>query len=406
MEQTPLRILYHHRVAASDGMRVHINELVDAMRREGHIVQVVGPGSGAAPTQRGQASTLEQLADRLRAILPAAAFECAELLYNIPAYFSLSRAAKAFKPDVLYERYNLFLLAGLALKRRHRLPMLLEVNSPLAEERTEFGGLQLRSIARQCEAALWRGADLVLPVTEVLAARVRQTRTADAGVHVVPNGANLDARPGAAEVADVRRRFGLADDATVLGFVGFIRAWHGVGWAVEALTTLPRNVQLLIVGDGPARPQLEARAAALGVSARVHFAGRVPHVDVPAYMQCFDIALQTASVSYASPLKLFEYMGLGRAVIAPDQPNIREVLTHGQDALLFEPDSQESFVAALTRMCMDDALRSGLGESALKTVKERPFTWRHNATRIAALARALTAPTDRADGSAIAANAA
>lgn len=403
MEPRPLRILYHHRIAAADGMRVHINELVDALRKDGHVVHIVGPtasDSDAAPAAGSDASGLEQLADRLRAILPPALFELAELLYNIPAYRRLSREAKAFGPDVIYERYNLFLLAGLLFKRRHRLPMLLEVNSPLAAERSEFGNLKLKGVARRCEGALWRGADAVMPVTHVLAGHVHRQRPDRASVHVVANGANLEKQPDPAEVAAVRRRFGLEEGVIVLGFVGFIRAWHGVGWAVEALADLPPNTHLLVVGDGPARGQLEDRAQALGVAGRVHFSGLTPHHEVPAYMQCFDIALQTASVAYASPLKLFEYMGLGRATIAPDQANIREVLTDGENALLFTPDDRASFCQALQRLCADEGLRQRLGDNALRTVKETPFTWADNARRIAALARGLAGPRTAAAASA------
>lgn len=387
MDSPPLRILYHHRIAATDGMRVHVTELVDALRSQGHVVRVVGPGAPEEAHQgAGHAGRLERLAEGLRKLLPPAAYEAAELAYNIPAYLRLAREAKAFKPDVLYERYNLYLLAGLMLRKRLKLPYVLEINSPLAAERAEFGDLRLKAVAGRCEAALWRGADIALPVTGVLAEQVIRTRGRTDGVHVTHNGANLEHRPDPEKVAAVRRRFNLTQDTVTLGFVGFIRAWHGVGWAIEALADLPPNVRLLIVGDGPAREDLEAQATAMGVADRVHWAGRTPHAEVPAFMACFDVALQTASVAYASPLKLFEYMGLARAVVAPNQPNIAEVLTDGENALLFTPGDQASFRAAIGRLCTDADLRARLGANALRTVQTRPFTWAGNAARIASLA--------------------
>lgn len=385
----PLRILYHHRIAAADGMRVHVNELVNALRARGHQVLLVGPGEQADQSAvAGHASRLERLVARLRSSLPGWAYELAELAYNGPAYLRLARAVRTFRPDVVYERYNLFLLAGLALHAQGGPPMLLEVNAPLAAERAHLGQLTLRGVGRRCEAALWRGADAVLPVTAVLAGDVRKVR--DAGlVHVIPNGADLARRPTAQAVAEARVRLGLPDGALVLGFVGFVRAWHGVGWAVDALPQLPANAHLVIVGDGEALSELKARAAALGLTDRVHVTGSLPHGEVPPIMQSFDIALQTGAAAYASPLKLFEYMALGRAVIAPDQPNIREVLTDGVDALLFAPGDAASFRGALVRLCSDAALRRRLGAAALRTVEERPLTWAHNAQRIEALAEGL-----------------
>jgi glycosyltransferase involved in cell wall biosynthesis len=385
MSEQPLRILYHHRIAAADGMRVHVNELVSALEAQGHVVRVVGPTAEAG--EAGATSRLEGLAEAFRRWLPSAVYEGLELVYNVPAYLRLSAAARAFRPDVLYERYNLFLLAGLVLKRRLGVPMLLEVNAPLADERAAFGGLALRDLARRCEAALWRGADAVLPVTEVLARQVRAVRGGGRGVHVAPNGAE-PRRPDPAAALRVRARLGLPKDAVVLGFVGFVRAWHGLVWAVEVLPRLPQ-AHLVVVGDGPGLADLEALARRLGVVDRVRLLGRVPHGEVTAHAAAFDIALQPAATAYASPLKLFEYMALGKAIVAPDQPNLREVLADGRDALLFAPGSQPAFARALERLCGDAALRAALGAGALRRLTQAPFTWTRNAERVAGLGREL-----------------
>jgi len=384
----PLRILYHHRTAANDGMRVHIEQIVAALRERGHDVLVVGPAGGV--TSRGAGTDrLEVVTDWLRRHLPAFLFELLELAYNIPAYWRLSLAARAFRPDILYERYNLYLLAGLLLKWRRGLPMLLEINSPLAAERAAAGGLSLGYLARTCEAALWRGCDVALPVTGVLAGMVRQIRGPDGRIHVVHNGAELSQKAGEAEANAIRRRFGIGSNDVVLGFAGFVRAWHGVEWAVDALAGLPQNAHLLVVGNGPALPALRARAIERGVAERVHFTGQVPHAEIAAHMRAFDVALQPAAVAYASPMKLFEYMALERAIVAPDQPNIREVLVNGYSALLFKPGNQASFTSAVTRLYQDSILRRHVGGGARRVVETTPFTWTSNANRIEALARDL-----------------
>jgi glycosyltransferase involved in cell wall biosynthesis len=389
MTPPQLRILYHHRIAASDGMRVHVAGLVQALRAQGHLVKLVGPGGAEVEQAAGAPGRLERLIDGLRRRLPQWVFEALELLYNALAYARLSAAARDFQPDVIYERYNLFLLAGLWLRARRRLPMLLEINSPLAAERTALGQLRLAGVGERCERALWRGADAVLPVTRVLAGIVGRKREDAASIHVIPNGADLAACPNGEAVMATRERLGLAADAVVLGFVGFVRAWHGVGWALEALRYLSPMTHLVIVGDGPALPGLRARAEELGLTGRLHLVGRVRHDEVSAYMRAFDIALQTASVPYASPLKLFEYMALSRAVIAPDQPNIREVLEDRVNALLFDPGSEMSFRMVLSQLCNDAALRAQLGARARRTIEERRLTWTHNAERISGLARGL-----------------
>jgi glycosyltransferase involved in cell wall biosynthesis len=209
-------------------------------------------------------------------------------------------------------------------------------------------------------------------------------------VLVVHNGADLSATPELHPVEAARRRLGIPPEALVLGFVGFVRAWHGVGWALEALADLPSNTHLLVVGDGPALDELQVRAATLGLGSRVHFTGRVPHDEVAPLSELIDVALQTAAVAYASPLKLFEYMARGRAIVAPDQANIREILANGENALLFDKDDEASFRHALHRLAQDQLLRQRLGANARRTIEQTPFTWEHNAETVAELAAQLS----------------
>jgi glycosyltransferase involved in cell wall biosynthesis len=117
----------------------------------------------------------------------------------------------------------------------------------------------------------------------------------------------------------------------------------------------------------------------------VHVVGLVTREEIARYVAAFDIAVQPQATTYASPLKLFEYMAMDRAIVAPDQPNIREVLTDGVDALLFEPGNPGDFRAALIRLVRDPALRGKLGAAAGRTIRERELTWDGNARRIVSL---------------------
>jgi glycosyltransferase involved in cell wall biosynthesis len=147
------------------------------------------------------------------------------------------------------------------------------------------------------------------------------------------------------------------------------------------------DLRLVVVGDGPARPALERQAAALGLADRVTFTGLQPREAIPALVAGFDIALQPLVVSYASPLKIFEYMAAGRAIVAPDQPNIREVLRNGETAVLFDPAEAGAMWRAIRRLAGDAGLRRRLGEAARAEIAQRDYTWRGNAARVVAWAR-------------------
>jgi len=175
----------------------------------------------------------------------------------------------------------------------------------------------------------------------------------------------------------------------VLGFTGFVRDWHGVDRVVRWMATpaAPGNCHLLVVGDGPVRADLEALAAQLGIANRVTFTGVIDRHRVPEHVAAFDVALQPAVTAYASPLKLMEYLVLAKAVVAPSEPNLLEVLTDGDNALLFDDKTPGSFEAALTRLCADDALRHRLAAGALDTIARLDLTWLGNAKKVVALAQ-------------------
>lgn len=377
-----MRILYSHRIQSRDGMSVHLEEMVRALRAEGHEVLVVGPAIYEQSSFGGES----RLVAGIRRMVPGALQELAELAYNVPAYLRLLRAWLSFQPDFIYERYNLFFLAGAWLARCHGAVLYLEVNSPLAEERARFGGLKLQRLAFALERFIWRAATRVLPVTGVLGGIVQQAGVPAERVRVVPNGIALDrfaAPPPPREQGP----------QVVLGFVGFMRAWHGLDRVIGALPE-QSGLALVVVGDGPVRTELEAQAAALGVADRVRFTGLVAHEDVPTWLARFDIALQPRVTPYASPLKIFDYMAAGCAIVAPDQANIREVLTDGETALLFDPDQPASLVAALRRLIDDPALRLRFGCAARAELERRDYTWRHNAKRIADWAAAERSARD------------
>jgi glycosyltransferase involved in cell wall biosynthesis len=369
-----MRILFSHRIRARDGQAVHLEALVAALRDEGHEVLVVGPRSYEQDAFGGEGRGLAIL----RRLCPAAAYELLELTYNVPAVYRLLRAHRRFRAELVYERYNLFFFGGLALKWLYRAPFYLEINAPLAEERASHGNLSLKRLALFLERGVWRRADHVYPVTGVLADYAVAAGVRRDAITVNPNGVDRNQYTVDAPCEPPRGK------AITLGFVGFLRTWHGMDTVISLLSEIRsrHDLRLVIVGDGPAVPELVRQVSALQLDDKVEFLGLVPRDRVAGVIRSFDIALQPRCVPYASPLKLFEYMGLGRAIIAPDQPNIREILAHERNALLFEPNDSSSLREAIVRLAADASLRRALGTQARQDILDRDYTWAGNAKRI------------------------
>jgi glycosyltransferase involved in cell wall biosynthesis len=370
-----MRILYSHRVQSKDGQGVHIEELVRALRDAGHEVRVVGPSFYDQAGFGGESPTIA----RLRRLLPGPAAELAELAYNIPAYRRLRAAWAEFRPDVIYERANVFYLAGARLARTTRTRYLLEINAPLADERHANGGLRLHHLARRLEHRMWRAADMTLPVTAALADIVAAAGVPRDRITVIPNGVDLARFPPRAPA--------LPGAPVALGFVGFVRDWHGLDTVVAGMAASRTPATLTIIGDGPARPSLERLATELGIAPRLTFTGVIPPEAVPEAVSRFDIALQPKATPYASPLKIFDYMAASCAIVAPNQPNIREVLRDGQTALLFDAAAPGAMWRAIEALIADPARRTAMGAAARAGLEADGRTWAANARRVAALAQ-------------------
>lgn len=381
-----MKILYHHRVASKDGQFVHITELTRCLYELGHELTFVAPNDRAV-SFGGESG----LFSRLRRRLSGHVYEVLELAYCLVDFAKLCWALSRSRPDVIYERYNLFLPSGIWAGRLFGVPLILEVNAPLFAERTRHDGLALKGLARWSERYVWRNADAVLPVTRVLADMICAEGVENERVSVIHNGVSAALIEQFSRLVETGPVGDRPEAQLVLGFVGFVREWHGLDRVIslmEADTT--GRFRLLIIGDGPARSSLERQAERGGLQDRLTITGLVGRDEVASHVAGVDVALQPDVVPYASPLKMFEYMAAGKAILAIDSPNIREILDDENDALLFDADREGHFEAQLKRLLADPDLRESIGRSARQRILDAGFLWSENARKVEGIAERLT----------------
>ena len=407
-------------VLGRKGASVHVRELVAAFTRAGHNVVLAAPvlnksswekpaGLDANLLHLRLASHIVEVAVALKEFnarlgvensLPG---ELRRILYNQELAVDLKRRFDGDPPDFIYERASLYGTAGVLVARALNVPHLVELNAPLAVEQASYRRTGLGELAAQAERWMLTRADGVLAVSAPLRDHVLSLGVEPARVHVYSNGVDPTLfQPGAREAA-VRARFGL-DDGPVLGFVGGLRPWHGVEVLPELVGRLAERygkLQLLIAGDGQLRTELEEGFKKKGLSERVIFAGALPHEEVAAVIRQFDVALapypKLDHAFYFSPLKLFEYMACGAAVVAADVGQIAEVVRHGHTGLLFPPGDMDRLTEACDRLLGDAKLRRTLGHAAAKLVHTH-YTWDRNASRAVELVRSLIAARGKRTG--------
>lgn len=386
----PHRILYHHRIRADDGQAVHVRELITALRQAGHVVDECALVPKAAPagvthTSPKPCSSGHEPGFWQRLSLPRTAVELLEVLYNYKGRAMLRAAARKARPDFVYERHALHLRAGLEVARELEVPLLLEVNSPMALEMQRLGKLCLPRRARRAEREVLGKADAVLAVTQVLADMLVDAGARPDRVHVIGNGAVCerygdDARKAAREL---RQRWALRADAFVLGFVGYMRPWHRLDLVLDVMQRPGLEaLTLVLMGEGPALEPLQALAQTRGMQDRVRALGVVPPALLPAHVVACDGALIPAINAYASPLKLFDSLAAGVVTVAPDQPNLRENIVDGENGLLFAAGDADALATQLLRVVADRDLARRIGARGRQSLEQHRWTWAGNAERV------------------------
>lgn len=398
-------------VLGRKGASVHVREMAGAFSRAGHRVVLAAPLLNKSPWD-----TPAEVAAQVLHVRPTAGAQAAvqavkefqsqlglegtlpgelrRILYNRELESELLRRFEAAPPDFLYERAALYSTAGASVARRLKVPLLVELNAPLAVEQGAYRGNGLGDLGAQAERWALGQADAVLAVSAPLREHVLSLGIAPDKVHVVPNGVNTALfRPGPPDPV-LRERLGLGP-GPVLGFVGGLRPWHGIEVLPELLARLVPahpDLRLLIAGEGPLRVTLQQALRDRGLADRAVFAGAVPHEEVPAVIRQFDVALAPYPALdhdfYFSPLKVFEYMACGVAVAAARCGQISEVIRDGLTGLLHPAGDLDALTAACARLLAQPKLRLAMGQAAALEVRER-YTWDGNARRVVDLARQL-----------------
>jgi glycosyltransferase involved in cell wall biosynthesis len=294
----------------------------------------------------------------------------------------------------VYQRYSLNSYVGVQIARRHGIPLVLEYNGSEVWVNRNWGRrLKYEALSDTIESFDLAAADVVVVVSQTLARDLVHRGVDRDKVLVNPNGVDPDRYSPAVDGGPVRERLGL-DDRIVVGFIGTFGPWHGAEVLAEAFGRLVarrpeyrEGVRLLMIGDGPTVEETRRRIRAGGVGDETLFVGRTAQEDGPAYLAACDILVSPhvpnvdGSPFFGSPTKLFEYMAMGKGIVASRLEQIGEVLDHERTAWLVEPGDVDALANGLERLIDDPALRERLGRAAREDAVAK-HTWYEHTRRI------------------------
>ena len=312
-----------------------------------------------------------------------------DLYNNLVFTGAVEREIERLRPDLIYQRYGRFTWAGVSASLRVNKPLFLEYNGSEVWVGRYWDSAGMFPLLERFERLNLEAADRIFVVSEVERQNLLRAGVPDHKIVVNPNGVDAEKfRPNIGGEL-VRDELGVEADEVLAGFVGSFGPWHGVLELARAITRIPSQARLkfVLIGAGKLREETEGIIREAGLTDRVIFTGAVAHERVPAYLDACDILvsphvpLEDGSDFFGSPTKLFEYMAMGKGIVASRLGQIGDVLAHEENALLVEPKKLGELSDALMRLAGSRELRERLGWQARHDVEEK-YTWAHNAQRV------------------------
>lgn len=367
---------------------------VDALGQLGVDVTLVTPPAAPSADVRAILGRALNSKVELRALSPAAP-RWLPIRSNRPFYRAAGALLPALGADAVLVR-NLK-MAEYLLKRVPQVPLLFETHELFAqsfrEEHPRPSLTQRRKLRHltQREHFVYQHARGLIALTPLLIEDIRAAYRVDTPAVVAPDGVDLAQADAVANQP--------ANDPPVLLYLGSLHPWKGVETLLQAMVHVASPAILHIVGGNSQRiSELRALARRLGVEPRVVFEGAVAPGRRFEWIRRADVCLLPLTATsiasrYTSPLKLFEYMAAGRAIVVADLPAMHAVLRPDSEALLVPSDDPKGFAVAIERLLADGALRAHLGAAARARAQE--FTWTHRAQVVASFIESLagTAPS-------------
>ncbi|MCA9908543.1 MAG: glycosyltransferase family 4 protein [Anaerolineae bacterium] len=299
------------------------------------------------------------------------------VIQSITFILAALTAVLGTRTDVYYSRDALTLLAISLIKPRHALAY-------------EAHNVAHSVVGRWIQRQTVRRVGQVFGVTQKLCEDLRALGADPSRIQVAPDGIRGERFANLPTQAEARRTLGWPDDNFIVGYVGRLQTLaqdKGVGLLVEALAQIDGSSIALVGGPDEMAEALRRQWLALGQDdAGFLYAGQVQADRVARYLVACDVCVLTSPWTtffayYTSPLKLFEYMAAGRAIVASDLPSTHEIVVEGETALFFPPGDVEALTTALKRLRDDPTLRQRMGAEVHKLAFER-YTWEARARAI------------------------
>lgn len=294
----------------------------------------------------------------------------------------ISRVVEIHRPEVIHvasPAQNALISADVGHK--YNLPVIYEVRGLWHETGVVTGTLDTSSKEYQYRHFLFveamKRADLIITLAETMKEEFVREGIPEDKIFIVPNGVDVSKfkpRPYPTHLAE---RLGFGSGHVTIGHIGSIRKLEGLRWLLKAgkiLLSRHPHIKILIVGGGDEVQPLQRLATELGLDSVVHFTGQVPHEDVFDYYALIDIfvipRVRSRVTELVTPIKPYEAMAMGKAVIVSDVAALREIIDDGTTGSICNADDPEDLAQKCAALIENTQLRAKIGHRARRWISQ------------------------------------
>jgi glycosyltransferase involved in cell wall biosynthesis len=295
--------------------------------------------------------------------------------------------------DLIHERFNLLALGGAWASKRLGVPFVLEVNADLLEQR-RFKGIPERGLRRLF--AIWATRTCFQTAAQIICISSRlkehlhtKWNIEESKLVALPCAADVEAFHPNYNSEPIRKSLGLTTEPVVMWIGGFY-PWHDLGLLLESFALILHrrpDARLVLVGDGQTRASVEDLVMKNEMGHAVIMTGTIAHSQVPEMLSIADVAVVPSARLTAglggtgTPLKLFEYMAAGKAIVATALNEAAEVIVDGHNGLLVQAGDVDMFARATLKLIDSPEERARLGQNAREQAV-RQNSWEHYTRRL------------------------
>lgn len=362
----------------------HVINLMSAFEKVG--IGVIPVFAGRYQSEQKAKKRFASLKAKSSAWVSAVLRDLYKILYNFQFYRRYKILFRKETPNFIYERWSDFQFMAAVIANKMNIPYILEVNA-LPDDIKWFTQSYFLPLITFIQKKVAEKADAVVVVSHPVKNYLISQGIRAEKIFVIPNAVDVDLFTPDRCDRNIRDKYGIPMDSTVIGFVGSMKRYHGLELFIEAATKVvkrKKKIHFLLVGSFDEENRLSDFLNLLesrGIRKSFILTGGVPFVNVPEYISAMDICVMPHSNQYGSPIKIFEYGAMNKPVVAPRLEPIEEIIKDGENGLLFTPGDVSDMVAKIQVLRSNASLRVRLGSNLQKHV-QRNCTWRENAQKI------------------------